>query len=99
MINNALSINTSVPFKALLPFSLFDRELVEDRTDPYHVLQVKTGDGFKRKRFLSAPDMSDSLYLNGVTVNSEANARRIGLVEGCFGSAGQPLAVPGQIIS
>ena len=43
--------------------------------------------------------MGDSLYLNGVTVNSEANARRIGLVEGCFGSAGQPLAVPGQIIS
>ena len=38
----------------------------------------------------------NSLYLNGVTVNSEANARRIGLVEGCFGSAGQPLAVPGM---
>ena len=37
----------------------------------------------------------NSLYLNGVTVNSEANARRIGLVEGCFGSAGQPLVVPG----
>eukprot|EP00092_Neocalanus_flemingeri_P066710 GFUD01081306.1.p1 GENE.GFUD01081306.1~~GFUD01081306.1.p1 ORF type:complete len:264 (+),score=92.60 GFUD01081306.1:106-897(+) len=31
-------------------------------------------------------------------VNSEANARRIGLVEGCFGSAGQPLAVPGRVL-
>ena len=40
--------------------------------------------------------MSNPLYMNGVTVNSEANARRIGLVEGCFGSAGQPLIVPGQ---
>lgn len=31
-------------------------------------------------------------------VNSEANARRIGLVEGCFGSAGQPLGVPGRVL-
>ena len=29
------------------------------------------------------------LYLNGVTVNSEANARRIAAVEGCFGTSGQ----------
>ena len=36
------------------------------------------------------------LYLNGVTVNSTANARRIADVEQCFGSAGQPLAVPGE---
>ena len=28
-------------------------------------------------------------------VNSEANARRIALVEGCFGTSGQPLGVPG----
>merc|ERR1712013_910535 len=40
----------------------------------------------------------NSLYLNGVTVNSEANARRIALVEGCFGSAGQPLCVPGRVL-
>jgi len=31
-------------------------------------------------------------------VNSEANARRIALVEGCFGSAGQPLGVPGRVL-
>ncbi|XP_059098625.1 pleckstrin homology domain-containing family F member 2-like isoform X6 [Tigriopus californicus] len=31
-------------------------------------------------------------------VNSEANARRISLVESCFGSAGQPLAVPGRVL-
>ncbi len=31
-------------------------------------------------------------------VNSEANARRIALVESCFGSAGQPLAVPGRVL-
>lgn len=31
-------------------------------------------------------------------VNSEANARRITLVEGCFGSAGQPLGVPGRVL-
>ena len=37
------------------------------------------------------------LYLNGVTVNSTANARRIADVEQCFGSAGQPLAVPGEL--
>jgi len=42
--------------------------------------------------------MSNPLYMNGVTVNSEANARRIGLVEGCFGSAGQPLIVPGRVL-
>jgi len=40
----------------------------------------------------------DSLYLNGVTVNSEANARRIALVEGCFGTSGQPLGVPGRVL-
>jgi hypothetical protein len=31
-------------------------------------------------------------------VNSEANARRITLVESCFGSAGQPLSVPGRVL-
>jgi hypothetical protein len=31
-------------------------------------------------------------------VNSEANARRIALVESCFGSAGQPLAVTGRVL-
>jgi len=31
-------------------------------------------------------------------VNSEANARRIALVESCFGTAGQPLAVPGRVL-
>ncbi|XP_053569135.1 pleckstrin homology domain-containing family F member 2-like [Bombina bombina] len=29
--------------------------------------------------------------------NSEANARRINLVENCFGAAGQPLAIPGRV--
>jgi len=31
-------------------------------------------------------------------VNSTANARRIADVEQCFGSAGQPLAVPGRVL-
>ncbi|XP_060536077.1 pleckstrin homology domain-containing family F member 2 isoform X1 [Cylas formicarius] len=31
-------------------------------------------------------------------VNSEANARRIAMVESCFGSSGQPLAVPGRVL-
>ncbi|XP_014223783.1 pleckstrin homology domain-containing family F member 1 homolog [Trichogramma pretiosum] len=31
-------------------------------------------------------------------VNSEANARRIAMVESCFGSAGQPLAVSGRVL-
>jgi len=31
-------------------------------------------------------------------VNSEANARRIALVESCFGASGQPLAVPGRVL-
>jgi len=31
-------------------------------------------------------------------LNSEANARRIALVESCFGASGQPLAVPGRVL-
>ncbi|KMQ91508.1 pleckstrin homology domain-containing family f member 2-like protein [Lasius niger] len=31
-------------------------------------------------------------------VNSEANARRIAMVENCFGGSGQPLAVPGRVL-
>ena len=33
-----------------------------------------------------------------ISVNSEANARRIALVENCFGNAGQPLSVPGRVL-
>lgn len=31
-------------------------------------------------------------------VNSEANSRRITMVESCFGSSGQPLAIPGRVL-
>ena len=31
-------------------------------------------------------------------MNSEANARRIALVENCFGSAGQPLSIKGRVL-
>jgi len=31
-------------------------------------------------------------------VNSEANARRIALVESCFGNAGQPLSLKGRVL-
>ncbi|GAB6018414.1 Pleckstrin y domain-containing F member 1 [Chamberlinius hualienensis] len=31
-------------------------------------------------------------------VNSEANARRIAMVESCFGSSGQPLGIPGRVL-
>jgi len=31
-------------------------------------------------------------------VNSEANARRISMVESCFGTSGQPLAIPGRVL-
>ena len=31
-------------------------------------------------------------------MNSEANARRIALVENCFGNAGQPLSVKGRVL-
>ncbi|NP_956538.1 pleckstrin homology domain-containing family F member 2 [Danio rerio] len=30
--------------------------------------------------------------------NSEANSKRIGVVEACFGTAGQPLAIPGRVL-
>ncbi|XP_068425123.1 pleckstrin homology domain-containing family F member 2 [Clinocottus analis] len=30
--------------------------------------------------------------------NSEANSKRIGVVEGCFGAAGQPLAITGRVL-
>lgn len=30
--------------------------------------------------------------------NSEANSKRIGMVESCFGAAGQPLAIPGRVL-
>ena len=43
-----------------------------------------------RRSFLSS--------LLPLAVNSEANARRIALVESCFGTAGQPLAVPGRVL-
>jgi hypothetical protein len=33
-----------------------------------------------------------------VAVNTEANARRMALVESCFGSAGQPLSIPGRVL-
>ena len=36
--------------------------------------------------------------MSNCLVNSEANARRIASVESCFGSAGQPLAVPGRVL-
>lgn len=32
------------------------------------------------------------------SVNSEANAARITMVENCFGSSGQPLAIPGRVL-
>ncbi|CAL4207581.1 unnamed protein product, partial [Meganyctiphanes norvegica] len=31
-------------------------------------------------------------------MNSEANARRIAMVESCFGASGQPLNVPGRVL-
>ncbi|XP_017769556.1 PREDICTED: pleckstrin homology domain-containing family F member 2 isoform X2 [Nicrophorus vespilloides] len=31
-------------------------------------------------------------------VNSEANTRRISMVESCFGTSGQPLGVPGRVL-
>ncbi|GLH01384.1 hypothetical protein R5R35_014654 [Gryllus longicercus] len=31
-------------------------------------------------------------------VNSEANARRITMVESCFGSSGQPIGIPGRVL-
>lgn len=31
-------------------------------------------------------------------VNSEANTRRIAMVESCFGSSGEPLAIPGRVL-
>ena len=34
-----------------------------------------------------------------LAVNSEVNARRIANVEACFGSSGQPLAMPGKSFS
>ena len=33
-----------------------------------------------------------------ITVNSEANFRRINMVESCFGGAGQPLFVAGRVL-
>ncbi|XP_043237310.1 pleckstrin homology domain-containing family F member 2-like isoform X2 [Amphibalanus amphitrite] len=35
---------------------------------------------------------------SNMTVNSEANTRRIAIVEQCFGSSGQPLAVQGRVL-
>lgn len=33
-----------------------------------------------------------------ITVNSEANSRRIAMVESCFGGSGLPLSVPGRVL-
>jgi len=35
---------------------------------------------------------------NAISVSNEDNRRRISKVESCFGSAGQPLKVPGRIL-
>ena len=40
--------------------------------------------------------MMSLLYL--ISVNSEANSRRINNVEKCFGASGQPLAVSGRVL-
>ena len=40
--------------------------------------------------------MMPLLYL--ISVNSEANSRRINNVEKCFGASGQPLAVSGRVL-
>ena len=41
---------------------------------------------------------TENVHIFLIAVNSEANARRIALVESCFGTAGQPLAVPGRVL-
>ena len=61
-----------------------------------------------RKGLFLASKMSENLenvskyesvrHKKCVLVNSEANARRIALVESCFGSAGQPLSVQGRVL-
>ena len=43
----------------------------------------------------AAPTDDNVLHL---TVNSEANSRRIAIVEQCFGSSGTPLAVQGRVL-
>lgn len=39
-----------------------------------------------------------SHVLNELAVNSEANARRIQMVESCFGSSGEQLLIPGRVL-
>lgn len=43
-------------------------------------------------------EVRNSAQQYGKLVNSEANARRIAMAESCFGSAGQPLSVPGRVL-
>jgi len=42
--------------------------------------------------------LSEIITMVDRLVNSEANSRRIALVESCFGSSGLPLAVPGRVL-
>ncbi|XP_066600488.1 uncharacterized protein [Prorops nasuta] len=42
--------------------------------------------------------ISDDHHVTFSSVNTEANARRIAMVENCFGSSGEPLAVPGRVL-
>uniref|UniRef100_A0A5S6R336 FYVE-type domain-containing protein n=1 Tax=Trichuris muris TaxID=70415 RepID=A0A5S6R336_TRIMR len=55
-------------------------------------LKVCFGQTRRRRRRRKRNSMVDRL------VNSEANARRISNVESCFGSSGQPLAIPGRVL-
>ena len=48
--------------------------------------------------YLHASFFNHYIYSFHISVNSEANARRIALVENCFGNAGQPLSVPGRVL-
>ena len=38
------------------------------------------------------------IFFREIADNTVANSRRIALVESCFGSAGQPLSVPGRVL-
>lgn len=39
-----------------------------------------------------------NVFYYTILVNSEANTRRISMVENCFGASGQPLSVPGRVL-
>lgn len=77
---------------------------MHDPNDIIHVsLRFEFAIFWRRDNMLGNSATECNLEINSIvnlftTVNSEANARRIQMVESCFGSSGEQLLVSGRVL-